>query len=69
MKCSYDFPFSPMKLIPFYGGAEFHDFHHYAGGQSRSNFSSIFTYCDYIYGTMKVSLLFLMPMMEQYIIR
>lgn len=24
----YDFPWSPRKFIPFWGGAEFHDFHH-----------------------------------------
>ncbi|PKA48060.1 Methylsterol monooxygenase 1-1 [Apostasia shenzhenica] len=49
----YDFPFSPTKLIPFYGGPEYHDYHHYVGGQSQSNFASVFTYCDYIYGTDK----------------
>ncbi|XP_039137581.1 LOW QUALITY PROTEIN: very-long-chain aldehyde decarbonylase GL1-10-like [Dioscorea cayenensis subsp. rotundata] len=49
----YDFPFAPTKLIPFYGGAEYHDYHHYVGGQSQSNFASVFTYCDYIYGTDK----------------
>ncbi|CAO2187411.1 unnamed protein product [Urochloa humidicola] len=49
----YNFPFQPTKLIPFYGGAEFHDYHHYVGGQSKSNFGSVFTYCDYIYGTNK----------------
>jgi 4,4-dimethyl-9beta,19-cyclopropylsterol-4alpha-methyl oxidase len=41
------------KLIPFYGGPEYHDYHHYVGGQSQSNFASVFTYCDYIYGTDK----------------
>ncbi|KAL2902181.1 Methylsterol monooxygenase 1-1 [Bienertia sinuspersici] len=49
----YDFPWSPTKYIPFYGGAEYHDYHHYVGGQSQSNFASVFTYCDYIYGTDK----------------
>ncbi|KAG0459126.1 hypothetical protein HPP92_022254 [Vanilla planifolia] len=49
----YDFPFIPTKFIPFYGGAEYHDYHHYVGGQSQSNFASVFTYCDYIYGTDK----------------
>uniref|UniRef100_A0A0A9D2I5 aldehyde oxygenase (deformylating) n=1 Tax=Arundo donax TaxID=35708 RepID=A0A0A9D2I5_ARUDO len=49
----YHFPFSPAKLIPFYGGAEYHDYHHYAGGRSQSNFAPIFTYCDYIYRTDK----------------
>ncbi|XP_047325027.1 methylsterol monooxygenase 1-1-like [Impatiens glandulifera] len=49
----YEFPWSPAKYIPFYGGAEHHDYHHYVGGESYSNFSSVFTYCDYIYGTDK----------------
>ncbi|CAN1258700.1 Methylsterol monooxygenase 1-2 [Linum perenne] len=49
----YDFPWSLNKYIPFYGGAEYHDYHHYVGGQSHSNFASVFTYCDYIYGTDK----------------
>ncbi|KAF7810174.1 methylsterol monooxygenase 1-1-like [Senna tora] len=49
----YDFPWSPTKYIPFYGGADHHDYHHYVGGQSHSNFASVFTYCDYIYGTDK----------------
>ncbi|XP_026411362.1 methylsterol monooxygenase 1-1-like isoform X1 [Papaver somniferum] len=49
----YDFPWTPTKYIPFYGGSEYHDYHHYVGGQSQSNFASVFTYCDYIYGTDK----------------
>lgn len=49
----YDLPWTPTKFIPFYGGAEYHDYHHYVGGQSQSNFASVFTYCDYIYGTDK----------------
>jgi sterol desaturase/sphingolipid hydroxylase (fatty acid hydroxylase superfamily) len=53
--CRFDFPFNPTRLVPFYGGAEFHDYHHRVGGQSQSNFSSVFTFCDYLYGTDKVS--------------
>ncbi|KAM1139487.1 hypothetical protein FF1_039630 [Malus domestica] len=49
----YNFPWSPTKFIPFYGGAKYHDYHHYIGGRSKSNFASVFTYCDYIYGTHK----------------
>ncbi|KAG6577591.1 Methylsterol monooxygenase 1-2 [Cucurbita argyrosperma subsp. argyrosperma] len=49
----YDFPWSLTKFIPFYGGSDHHDYHHYVGGQSHSNFASVFTYCDYIYGTDK----------------
>ncbi|KAK4748575.1 hypothetical protein SAY87_015161 [Trapa incisa] len=51
--CGYDLPWSPTKYIPFYGGADHHDYHHYVGGQSHSNFASVFTYCDFIYGTDK----------------
>ncbi|TYG91317.1 hypothetical protein ES288_A12G252500v1 [Gossypium darwinii] len=49
----YDFPWAPTRFIPFYGGADYHDYHHYVGEQSQSNFASVFTYCDYIYGTDK----------------
>ncbi|KAJ9147785.1 hypothetical protein P3X46_029906 [Hevea brasiliensis] len=49
----YDFPWTPTKYIPFYGGADYHDYHHYVGEQSQSNFASVFTYCDFIYGTDK----------------
>ncbi|XP_037438459.1 very-long-chain aldehyde decarbonylase GL1-10-like [Triticum dicoccoides] len=49
--CGYNFPFNPTKLIPFWGGAEFHDYHHYLGGNCQSNFATVFTYCDYLYGT------------------
>lgn len=56
--CSwFDFPFNPTKFIPFYGDAVYHDYHHYVGRQSQSNFASVFTFCDHIYGTDKVSLL------------
>ncbi|KAL5201356.1 hypothetical protein ABZP36_035710 [Zizania latifolia] len=50
----FDFPFNLTKYIPFYGGAEYHDYHHYVGGLSQSNFASVFTYCDYLYGTDRV---------------
>lgn len=49
----YDLPWTPTKYIPFYGGSDYHDYHHYVGGLSQSNFASVFTYCDYIYGTDK----------------
>lgn len=52
--CRSKFPFSPTKFIPFYGGAEFHDNHHYVGKQWQSNFALVFSFCDYIYGTDKV---------------
>ncbi|OMO78589.1 Fatty acid hydroxylase [Corchorus capsularis] len=47
----YEFPWNPSNLVPFYVGAEYHDYHHFVGRQSQSNFASVFTYCDYIYGT------------------
>ncbi|MED6145377.1 Methylsterol monooxygenase 1-1 [Stylosanthes scabra] len=49
----YEFPWSPTKYIPFYVGAKYHDYHHYVGGRSKCNFSTVFTYCDYLYGTNK----------------
>ncbi|KAH0726358.1 hypothetical protein KY290_002178 [Solanum tuberosum] len=49
----YEFPWSPSKYIPFYGGAIYHDYHHFVGESCHSNFASVFTYCDYIYGTDK----------------
>jgi 4-alpha-methyl-delta7-sterol-4alpha-methyl oxidase len=44
----YDFPWSPRYWIPFYGGAEFHDYHHkiYSG-----NYASSFIWNDYMFGT------------------
>ncbi|KAH7284634.1 hypothetical protein KP509_34G063500 [Ceratopteris richardii] len=51
--CGFDFPWWPTKLIPFYAGSEYHDYHHFVGGKSQNNFASVFTYCDYIYGTNK----------------
>ncbi|CAL4988285.1 unnamed protein product [Urochloa decumbens] len=53
--CGFNLPFSPTKLIPFYGGAEFHDYHHHYGGKwNHSNLAPLFTFCDYIYGTHSV---------------
>ncbi|KAG6503849.1 very-long-chain aldehyde decarbonylase GL1-10-like [Zingiber officinale] len=49
----YDFPWSPTKFVPFYGGAIYHDYHHSVGYHSQSNFGAFFTYCDYLYGTDK----------------
>ncbi|KAK3148623.1 hypothetical protein QOZ80_3BG0297320 [Eleusine coracana subsp. coracana] len=43
----------PQRFIPFYGGAQYHDYHHYVGRHSQSNFASVFTICDYVYGTDK----------------
>lgn len=44
----YDFPWSMNRWFPGYGGADFHDHHHrsYSG-----NYSSTFTWVDWIMGT------------------
>lgn len=46
----YNFPWNPTRFIPFWGGAIFHDFHHET---FTGNFSSTFTYMDWIFGTSK----------------
>jgi len=46
----YTFPWNPTRFIPFWGGAIFHDFHHET---FTGNFSSTFTYMDWIFGTSK----------------
>lgn len=47
----YDFPLNPTNLFPFWGGAVHHDYHHktFVGP-----YSSIFTWCDWIFGTDKL---------------
>ncbi|MCO5575758.1 hypothetical protein L7F22_029562 [Adiantum nelumboides] len=50
----YEFPWAPFKLVPFLMTSKYHDHHHLASCESQGNFASIFTYCDYIYGTNKV---------------
>jgi methylsterol monooxygenase len=44
----YSFPWNPLHLIPFYGGAKAHDAHH---KKFNGNYSSTFTYLDHIFGT------------------
>ena len=44
----YDLPFNPTNLIPFWGGAVHHDFHHKT---FEGPYSSIFTWCDWVFGT------------------
>ncbi|KAL4943988.1 hypothetical protein BDV06DRAFT_188576 [Aspergillus oleicola] len=44
----YDFPWSLRRLIPFWGGADWHDDHH---RYFRGNYSSSFTYWDVLMGT------------------
>ncbi|KAI0739612.1 C-4 methyl sterol oxidase [Daedaleopsis nitida] len=44
----YDFPWSLRHIIPFWSGAEHHDFHHMA---FVNNYSTSFRWCDYLLGT------------------
>ncbi|KAJ7638427.1 hypothetical protein FB45DRAFT_1054718 [Roridomyces roridus] len=44
----YDFPWSLQHILPFWAGAEHHDFHHMA---FTNNFSTSFRWCDFIGGT------------------
>jgi len=44
----YDFPWSLQHILPFWSGAEHHDFHHMA---FVNNFSTSFRWCDRIFGT------------------
>lgn len=44
----YDFPWSPNRWLPFYGGAYFHDHHHRI---HSGNYSSTFTWVDALFGT------------------
>jgi len=44
----YNFPWSLNNWIPFWGGAEFHDYHHMA---FTGNYASTFTWWDKIFGT------------------
>jgi len=46
----YDLPYSPTKIIPFWGGAIFHDYHHET---FKGNYASTFTWCDWMFGTSK----------------
>jgi methylsterol monooxygenase len=46
--CGYDFPWSPRHFIPFWGGAEFHDYHHET---FSGNYASSFIVWDWVFGT------------------
>ncbi|KAJ3185772.1 C-4 sterol methyl oxidase [Gaertneriomyces sp. JEL0708] len=46
--CGYDFPWSVHNWMPFWGGSDFHDYHHMA---FVSNFSSSFRWWDWMFGT------------------
>ncbi|KAK4788959.1 hypothetical protein SAY86_020278, partial [Trapa natans] len=51
--CGYHFPWSPSNFLPLYGGADFHDYHHRLLYTKSGNYSSTFTYMDWIFGTDK----------------
>jgi methylsterol monooxygenase len=44
----YDFPWSLHNFLPFWAGADFHDYHHMA---FKGNYSSSFRWWDWICGT------------------
>jgi len=44
----YDFPWSLNRIVPFWGGADFHDFHH---KENVGNFASTFIWWDWAFGT------------------
>ncbi|KAI0699497.1 C-4 methyl sterol oxidase [Cerioporus squamosus] len=44
----YDFPWSLQHILPFWSGAEHHDFHHMA---FVNNFSTSFRWFDHLFGT------------------
>jgi sterol desaturase/sphingolipid hydroxylase (fatty acid hydroxylase superfamily) len=48
--CGYEFSWSPFRLIPFSGSAEYHDFHHAA---NIGNYGSFFSIWDSVFGTNK----------------
>ena len=48
--CGYEFSWSPFRLLPLSGSANYHNFHH---SHNAGNFSSFFTYWDTIFQTNK----------------
>lgn len=48
--CGYEFSWSPYRLIPLSGSAEYHDFHHSA---NVGNYCSFFCVWDTVFGTNK----------------
>ena len=55
----YDFPWSPFRLFPFSGTAEYHNYHH---THNVGNFTSIFTWLDSCFGTNKVFFFFIIEL-------
>lgn len=46
--CGYEFSFSPYRLIPMSGSAEYHSFHH---SRNVGNYASFFSVWDTVFGT------------------
>jgi methylsterol monooxygenase len=47
--CGYYFPYlNPLHLLPFYGGAQMHDYHH---EKFTANYASTFTFWDWLCST------------------
>ena len=46
--CGYEFSFSPYRLIPMSGSAEYHDYHH---SRNIGNYASFFSVWDTVFGT------------------
>jgi len=44
----YEFPWSPLRLMPFVADAEYHDFHHF---KNVGNYSSFMTVWDTLLNT------------------
>ncbi|KAG2673339.1 hypothetical protein I3843_13G074100 [Carya illinoinensis] len=51
--CGYHFPWSLSNFLPLYGGSDFHDYHHRLLYTKSGNYSSTFTYMDWVFGTDK----------------
>jgi 4-alpha-methyl-delta7-sterol-4alpha-methyl oxidase len=44
----YEWPFDPLRLVPFYEGVAYHDFHH---GSFVGNYAGVLGYLDRVCGT------------------
>lgn len=49
--CGYEFPWSPIRVLPMAAGGEYHNFHH---SKNVGNFESYFTFWDTVCGTNRV---------------
>ena len=49
--CGYEFPWSPIRVLPMAAGGDYHNFHH---SKNIGNFGSYFTFWDTVCGTNSV---------------